>query len=377
MKITYISEFFPRHGTDDISGGIESRVYFLSKILSIENEVVVITSRRSWTDIRYSIGRVNVICVGIPYKYSRTGAVVGRISYMLESCVAAIRERSDVTEGASFFGWLPAYIASKYTSTRAVLLLADLVDRYSGGVNSILTNVLKAYERFLLYRVHGQIICISNVVKKTLQKNYPGLNQSRVIYCGVDSSEFKNLKVKKMRVNHICYIGRLVWYKNVDHLMKALAMQPRKAEFNLDIIGSGEEINHLRDLSVKLGISKRVIFHGNVSRIKLLTILSRAWAFCLPSHIEGFGISLIEAANANIPLILPNTQVFEEVTMRKGALFYKFGDIGDLSRKIASLAKSRTRYMKLKKELPIIVQKYSWEIIAAQTERFYASLCAH
>lgn len=63
----------------------------------------------------------------------------------------------------------------------------------------------------------------------------------------------------------IVYLGHLVERQGVDRLIRAAGILKEKGvSFNLEIIGSGPMKEELEDLSVKLGIKNKVVFHGFV-----------------------------------------------------------------------------------------------------------------
>lgn len=96
------------------------------------------------------------------------------------------------------------------------------------------------------------------------------------------------------------YVGRLAKVKNVDHIMKALSSLQRK-NFELHIIGDGEEYEPLLEQSYQLGIQDRIVWHGwqhePWDRVNGVT------SVLLASDTEPFGLVLIEALARGIPVI--------------------------------------------------------------------------
>lgn len=64
----------------------------------------------------------------------------------------------------------------------------------------------------------------------------------------------------------LTYFGRLVGYKGVDHMLRALAHAKTLGlqNFRFHIIGGGEEESALKALTDTLGLQHEVIFHGSV-----------------------------------------------------------------------------------------------------------------
>ncbi|HMO27541.1 MAG TPA: glycosyltransferase family 4 protein [Tepidisphaeraceae bacterium] len=95
------------------------------------------------------------------------------------------------------------------------------------------------------------------------------------------------------------FIGRLDPVKRIDDLLRAARLLPRG--IRLDIFGDGAERDRLHTLVHELGVGDRVTFHGTIVRPQLA--LQQIDALVLPSIAEGFGLVLIEAMAAGLPVI--------------------------------------------------------------------------
>jgi rhamnosyl/mannosyltransferase len=100
----------------------------------------------------------------------------------------------------------------------------------------------------------------------------------------------------------VLFIGRLVYYKGVDVLLKALAQVPAVSGI---IVGDGPLKRELEELAETLGISKRVRFLAPLPEDLYPAIYHCADLFVLPSieRTEAFGIVGLEAMAAGLPLI--------------------------------------------------------------------------
>ena len=103
----------------------------------------------------------------------------------------------------------------------------------------------------------------------------------------------------------IVSVGRLVYYKGFEYLIRAMT----EVQGKLLIIGDGPLRNRLRELVSELGLGDRVHFLGRVSHETLVACYHSSVAFVLPSvaRSEAFGIVQIEAMAAGIPVV--NTQL--------------------------------------------------------------------
>jgi glycosyltransferase involved in cell wall biosynthesis len=101
----------------------------------------------------------------------------------------------------------------------------------------------------------------------------------------------------------IVVIGRVVASKGIDDLLAALSLV-RAVPWSLEIAGEPDarEVGRLVDLAHEHGISDRVKFTGLFSAENLRRLLSTASLAVFPSRSEGFGIALLEAMAAGVPI---------------------------------------------------------------------------
>jgi phosphatidylinositol alpha-1,6-mannosyltransferase len=104
-------------------------------------------------------------------------------------------------------------------------------------------------------------------------------------------------------------VGRLVEHKGQDQVLRALALlRDSEPELRYAIAGSGVFGIELRALAAELGVENRVNFLGHVEDDELPALYNVAELYVGASrvavdHVEGFGISLVEAAATSLPVI--------------------------------------------------------------------------
>jgi glycosyltransferase involved in cell wall biosynthesis len=95
--------------------------------------------------------------------------------------------------------------------------------------------------------------------------------------------------------------GRLAEQKNYPVIIRAISHLP---DVTLEIVGAGPEEGPLRALAEEVGVTKRVNFIGQRTRLETLEIVSQGDIFVQTSLFEGNSLSLIEAAKLGLPLIV-------------------------------------------------------------------------
>lgn len=123
-------------------------------------------------------------------------------------------------------------------------------------------------------------------------------NVNRMFYCysGVPKQYLTQEKKSfTEHINHFVFVGSLFKLKKVDDTLKALSYVFGLDDFTFDIIGSGGELNRLKNLAQTLNISTNVNFHGKVERTELQSIVAKADCFIMVSAPETFGLVYLEA----------------------------------------------------------------------------------
>ena len=190
---------------------------------------------------------------------------------------------------------------------------------YFNFIDFLKKNVLK----FLLkisYNRFDKIICNSNYIVKYLKSKY-NINSTYIhppSIIGNQSKIFKK-KFKKEKNTNIVTICRLSREKRIDEILLALNKIKNK-NFIFHILGEGPDKNKLKFLVNKLGLTKKVIFHGYVEDVN--KILKSAQLYINSSYFEGFPNSVVEAAYMGVPIIASQSFGGINEILEKG----KFGE---------------------------------------------------
>jgi len=125
-----------------------------------------------------------------------------------------------------------------------------------------------------------------------------------VVRNGVDAAPEQTLTVPRSATPHVVVLSRLVPHKQIEDALDAIArLRTRIPGVHLDILGDGWWSHKLVDHAAQLGISDAVTFHGHVDDATKHAVLQRSWVHVLPSRKEGWGLSVVEAAQHGVPTI--------------------------------------------------------------------------
>lgn len=105
--------------------------------------------------------------------------------------------------------------------------------------------------------------------------------------------------------HRVSYVGRLSDVKGIDVLIAALGSLRRSGlRLHLDIIGSGDQDQVLRDQVEREGVTDQVTFHGNLEGLAVNDILNRAAIHAVPSvWAEAFGTVTLEGQAAGCAVL--------------------------------------------------------------------------
>lgn len=99
----------------------------------------------------------------------------------------------------------------------------------------------------------------------------------------------------------------------------------------------GSRRDYLIDAVKKMGLMDRVLFPGYLPNHDLSVLMSNALALVFPSLYEGFGLPVIEAMAAGIPVICSNKTSLPEVT-NGAAILFNPGNPSDIAKAIINIS---------------------------------------
>jgi glycosyltransferase involved in cell wall biosynthesis len=175
----------------------------------------------------------------------------------------------------------------------------------------------------------------------------------------------------------ILFVGYLVQYKSPDLLIESLPLViERIPEAKLVFVGDGPLRQDLEMLAKKLNVGGKVEFTGMVPDDLKALYYNSADVFALPSTTSGesFGIVLLEAAAAGLPIVVSSLTSFRAfIEDGYNGLMTKLGDVNSLAEAMIRVLCEPALAARIGENAKIKVREYSWEKIAKRTEKVYQS----
>ena len=175
------------------------------------------------------------------------------------------------------------------------------------------------------------------------------LEHVHAISCGIDAALYTP-NFEPRTENRVIFVGRVSGEKHLEVLMRAIAQIDLALNVQLEIVGGGEQMNQLKQLTRVLAIDERVTFTGYVTDEQLRAALTRATVFAMPSIAELQSIATMEAMASGLPIVAANAMALPHL-VHEGENGYLFdpGDAKDLADKLSRvlrLSDSELRRMK-------------------------------
>ncbi len=120
-----------------------------------------------------------------------------------------------------------------------------------------------------------------------------------VIHNALDPQTFGQISREEGSGRRVGFIGRLDPVKRIGDLIQAVSMLP--TDTTLDIFGEGAERSAIEAEITRFNLNNRMILHGAIA--DPAQALRKIDLLVLPSLAEGFGLVLIEAMAAGVPVI--------------------------------------------------------------------------
>jgi glycosyltransferase involved in cell wall biosynthesis len=224
----------------------------------------------------------------------------------------------------------------------------------------------------------SRLIAVSEATKRDILKFYPTVNEEkiRVIHHGFDVSPIISEReteeaLKKFNLvsgEYILYVGALQPRKNLTRLMEAFGSLTRKyPSAKLVLAGEAawmsEEIVHARATHP---YRDRIVLAGRVSFTDRARLYHGARIFVFPSLYEGFGLPILEAFAAGVPVLCANNSSLPEVAGDAARLF-DATKTDELAQNLLELWENETERTSLIGRGKEQLKKFSWDICARKT----------
>jgi glycosyltransferase involved in cell wall biosynthesis len=161
--------------------------------------------------------------------------------------------------------------------------------------------------------------------------------------------------------------------KGIDVLIQAVNLLPDdlKAKSQFVLIGDGPENKTLRFKIKDLRLENSFILLGKINNMK--RYLRAFDCFVLPSHKEGFPFAVLEALQANLPIVASDTGGVKEA-LGDGGILVPPENPGALSQAIATIILDSNIAAELSRKAATRARLFTEQKMLEETERIYRAI---
>ncbi|OCH19785.1 glycosyltransferase family 4 protein [Aliivibrio sp. 1S128] len=214
------------------------------------------------------------------------------------------------------------------------------------------------------YDIDKKIIASDFVVTvcKDMQRDFEHMASGNIklLHCGVKTEQFViQPKIPSTQLTFV-FLGRLVEQKGIHHLIDALAPIAKQLNIQLDIIGTGEMEEQLKDQAIQQGLSNHVHFLGSKphSWVKENLVnydcLVAPFCFSETGCVDTGPLVLKEAMAVGTPVITTNIMGCKEIVTSETGYLVNEKNVAELQQSIKQFAQltfnERTKMGKMARE---------------------------
>ncbi len=230
------------------------------------------------------------------------------------------KQNIDLIHSNNFAPVLAGSLISNFTKVPHITTIHDIFSIYdkkfwkkwSKQSNVSYTNarLVPFFEKLMMQFRFDCIHTVSDATKKDIQK----IGTKKPIHVIPNCIQDNEQNVVELNTNQFVYLGRLVFYKNINIILKAFKMVVSEfPDARLIIAGDGPYKKSLQNITKKLSINESVIFIGYVTSKQKSKILAESNALLFPSIIEGFGLVMLEAFQQKRPVIVSDIPPMSDI----------------------------------------------------------------
>jgi len=241
----------------------------------------------------------------------------------------------------------------------------------------------RSFQEITSFKKADALIAVSNYVGETTKELVQFKSPYTTIYNFIDLHRFKNSNKESFENNSIVFIGTICEKKGVQQLVEAFQYIKEKIPTaKLHLVGRDwtsktikSYISYLKTLIGSEHLND-IIFHGSVSYETIPTILEKAHVCVYPSHMESFGLTVVEAMAMEKPIVFSDIPPFKEIiTDAVSGLACNPMDATDIAEKILILLENKGLALRFGiKARVAVLEKFEIATLVERNIQFYKSI---
>lgn len=322
MNILLLSQFF-----STTKGGGEYVFSILAKALADNgNKIWVITHKIDGETYQSHKNIKLVFAPTIQYEGGLPAGFSDNIKYLVFSVVKGLsiirNEGIDLIHSNNFTPALSGSILTTLTKKPHITTVHDIFSlcgknywqewRKQYNISKINSSLAPIFEKMMISLNYDAIHTVSEATKEDLIK----FGAKKPIHIIPNAIEQSAISTKSLNKFQLIYIGRLVFYKNLEVVFKAIhIVRKTYPEIQLLVIGGGPHKENLKLIVDELDLHDNVKFMGYLSTEEKNELLASSNALVFPSLCEGFGLVILEAYANNKPVLVSDIRPLSDIVL--------------------------------------------------------------
>lgn len=282
-KIVFFTE------TMETMGGVERVVAFLTNGLKDEYDVSILTmygKECTYFDIDCPIDTLDIKTHANSFK--------NKIQRYFQTMIK-LKMYLKQNPGIDYF------VANSHAMSGSAMLLKVLTNTpikmvlFEHSKFMFSSGIWRFVRHYTFRKAHRVIALTEDAHQEYLKIEAPSVHISNAVTIEIE-------KLSSMSKKKLIAVGRLVYSKGFDTLLPVWREVVKSyPDWQLEIVGDGEDAAKLKALAIELNISENVIFFGHTNNVQERYL--DASGFILSSRYEGFCLVMIEAMAHGLPCI--------------------------------------------------------------------------
>lgn len=264
--------------------------------------------------------------------------------------------------------FVPSHVLPLIHPKNSTITIHDVVFKYSPKSYSLFSRIYLNWAAKFAVKHAARIITPSQATKQDLVRFYSAdPKKVFVVPLGFTPTKTKSDNAKKVLKKfslepkkYFLSLGRIEYKKNTDTLISAFQkFAEGNSGIKLVLAGFPGHGGHEILKGIPPQLNDRIIRTGYVNDSEKGILLKNALGFIFPSRFEGFGLPLLEAMDAEVPIIASDIPSSREVA-GKNAHYFEKENPRELAKLMKKLAKEPEFSIHLKKSYKKTLQEHSW-----------------
>jgi glycosyltransferase involved in cell wall biosynthesis len=263
---------------------------------------------------------------------------------------------------------IPFYTPIIYPRSQSISIIHHVAESQLYMEAPIIAPIIDMLERGISPLLYRNKLVIAPSKSTAAQLARLGYNRVHVIPPGVEYEKLSEGSKRYVKKQHtIIYFGRIMKYKQIHHLIKALARVAEEIPgVRLTIAGricSKHYLMQLRGLINRLNLKKQVTIKTNIPEEEKIRLLAEAQVYAITSLREGWAITVIEANACGTPAVgydVPGLR--DSIRHMETGILVPYGDIEEMAKAMITLIENQELWTKMAKNALQWAKQHSWDI---------------